>query len=114
MGQEGSKTGGAGLQGTNYCYICRAPTIVTAKNGQCYKCKKCVCKNCSKKIVPAGGAGKLTICEQCGEPQINISMPKKAEKVISLKPGDNKLPTDWKTLLDMPLQKASGRKIFIS
>jgi len=56
----------------------------------------------------------LTICEQCGEPQINISMPKKAEKVISLKPGDNKLPTDWKTLLDMPLQKASGRKIFIS
>jgi hypothetical protein len=41
-------------------------------------------------------------------------MPKKAEKVISLKPGDNKLPTDWKTLLDMPLQKASGRKIFIS
>jgi hypothetical protein len=37
-------------------------------------------------------------------------MPKNTEKVISLKPGDKALPPDWKTLLEMPLQKQSGRK----
>ena len=93
------------------CYICRAPTVITAKKGICFKCKKVVCKKCSKQIIPPGGTIKVPLCEQCGEPEISISGPKKAEKVISLKPGDNNLPQDWKSLLEMPLQKsAAGRK----
>ena len=91
------------MGGSQMCYMCRTPTVVTMKKGVCYRCKKVVCKNCSKQVVAPVGPAKVTQCEQCGEPSINISMPKKAEKVISLKPGEDKLPTDWKSLLEMPL-----------
>jgi hypothetical protein len=101
MGQEGSKA--AGGQGSGICYICRKSTVITTNKGVCFKCKKVVCKNCSKQIIPPGGTIKVPICEECGGPQISISAPKKTEKVISLKPGDNRLPTDWKSLLEMPL-----------
>jgi hypothetical protein len=110
MGQEGSKP--VGGQSSGMCYICRATTVITTKRGICFKCKKVVCKGCSKLVIPPGGTIKVPQCEECGGPQISISGPKKAEKVISLKPGDNRLPTDWKTLLEMPLQKGSkGGKV---
>lgn len=102
MGQEASK---GGARGTGKCYACQSQVTITSKKGVCYKCRKTVCKQCSSKVIPPGGSIKVPVCEQCSgaAPQISISGPKRAEKVISLKPGDNNLPTDWKTLLDMPL-----------
>ena len=55
------------------CYICRATTAITIKKGICFKCKKVVCKDCSKLIIPPGGTVKVPICEECGGPQISIS-----------------------------------------
>ena len=52
-----------------------------------------------------GQGKKRTICNECNgtDNDFKISLPSKAEKVFSLKPGDSSLPPDWKSLLDMPL-----------
>ena len=46
---------------------------------------------------------KVTLDEKSEGADIKISLPLKTEKVFSLKPGDESLPPDWKTLLEMPL-----------
>ena len=71
MGQEVSKP--VRGQSSGMCYICRATTAITIKKGICFKCKKVVCKDCSKLIIPPGGTVKVPICEECGGPQISIS-----------------------------------------
>ena len=79
--------GGNGRGRSSKCFECQKPVNGIA----CNQCGKAVCKNCSKKLKGPNGSKKMTICNSCNgsEPDVQISLPSRAEKVFSLKPGDS-------------------------